>query len=69
MEGSYEYDLVISNYAFLELSREIQDMDFEKVISRSREGYITWNSLSYDLLDGYSEDELFEKISGSSVIA
>lgn len=35
------YDLVISNYAFSELRRDIQDMYLEKVILRSKRGYIT----------------------------
>ena len=69
VDESYKYDVVISNYAFSELNREVQDMYLEKVISKSGAGYITWNSLSYDLMDGYSVDELLEKIPGSSVIA
>lgn len=69
VDESYEYDVVISNYAFSELIREVQDMYLEKVISKSKAGYITWNSLSHDVMDGYSVDELLEKIPGSSVIA
>lgn len=63
------YDLVISNYAFSELIRSIQDAYLEKVILKSRAGYITWNSLSCDMLDGYSLEELLQKIPGSRVIA
>ena len=69
VDESCEYDVVISNYAFSELNRKVQDMYLAKVISKSRAGYITWNSLSRDFMDGYSVDELLEKISGSSVIA
>lgn len=69
VDESCEYDLAISNYAFSELNREVQDMYLEKVISKSRAGYVTWNSLSYEVMDGYSVDELLEKIPGSSVIA
>ena len=69
VDESCEYDIAISNYAFSELNREVQDMYLEKVISKSKAGYITWNSLSHDLMDGYSVDELLEKIPGSSVIA
>lgn len=66
-DGSY--DLVISNYAFSELIRSIQDSYLDKVILKSRAGYITWNSLSCDMLDGYGLEELLEKIPGSEVIA
>lgn len=69
VDESYEYDIVISNYAFSELNRGVQDMYLEKVISKSRAGYVTWNSLSRDFMDGYSVDELLEMIPGSSVIA
>lgn len=63
-----EYDFVISNYAFSELIRDVQDVYLEKVILKSKAGYMTWNSLSCDVLDGYTLDELLEKIPGSSVI-
>lgn len=63
-----EYDLVISNYAFSELVRAVQDIYLEKVILKSRQGYITWNSISCDKLDGYSVEELLKKIPGSFVI-
>lgn len=63
-----EYDFVISNYAFSELIRDVQDIYLEKVILKSKAGYMTWNSLSCDVLDGYTLDELLKKIPGSSVI-
>lgn len=63
-----EYDFVISNYAFSELIRDVQDIYLEKVILKSKAGYMTWNSLSCDVLDGYTLDELLAKIPGSSVI-
>lgn len=69
VDETCEYDLVISNYAFSELNREVQDMYLKKVILKSGAGYITWNSLSRDFMDGYSMDELLKIIPGSSVIA
>ena len=62
------YDFVISNYAFSELVRSIQDSYLEKVILKSRAGYMTWNSLSYEKLDGYSLEELLQKIPASMAI-
>lgn len=63
------YDFVISNYAFSELVRSVQDIYLNKVILRSKAGYMTWNTLSCDELDGYCLEELLEKIPGSSTIA
>lgn len=60
-----DYDLVISNYAFTELQRPVQDMYLEKVILKSKRGYITYNPLSHDDIGGYSDDELLAKIPGS----
>jgi putative sugar O-methyltransferase len=39
-----EYDLVISNYAFSELPRRIQDEYLDKVILKSRRGFMLMNS-------------------------
>ena len=64
-----DYDFVISNYAFSELIRDVQDIYLNKVILKSKAGYMTWNSLSCDVLDGYTLDELLKLIPGSSVIA
>ena len=58
-------DLVISNYAFSELNREIQLMYLERVIPKAKMGYITWNELSYKQLGGLSVEELLERIPGS----
>ena len=41
-----QYDLVISNYAFTELPREIQTVYYEKIISKSAKGYITYNDIT-----------------------
>ena len=42
--NSYEYDLVISNYAFSELPRKIQDDYLDKVILKARRGFMLMNS-------------------------
>jgi len=39
-----EYDLVISNYAFSELPKKTQLIYLEKVLSKSRRGYLIMNS-------------------------
>jgi hypothetical protein len=62
-----EVDLVVSNYAFSELVRSVQDEYLENVILGAKSGYITWNNLSSKNLDGYSLRELVRKIPGSKV--
>ncbi len=42
--NSFEYDLVISNYAFSELPRKMQDEYLEKVILKARRGFMLMNS-------------------------
>jgi hypothetical protein len=63
-----EVDLVVSNYAFSELVRAVQDEYLENVILSAKSGYITWNDLSSRNLDGYSLRELIRKIPGSKVL-
>ena len=60
-------DLVISNYAFSELNRDIQDQYLKHVVLPSPRGYITWNPLSEEILGGYSLAELIRLIPNSQV--
>ena len=39
-----EIDLVISNYAFSECNYETQDIYIDKILSKSKRGYITHNN-------------------------
>lgn len=43
-KGDVEYDLVISNYAYSELPKELQKKYIEKVLSKAKRGYLTMNS-------------------------
>jgi hypothetical protein len=61
-------DLVISNYAFSELNRSVQDQYLTKVILPAPRGYITWNSLSATCLGGYSLAELIRIIPNSQIL-
>jgi len=47
-DGSVQYDLAISNYAFSELPSHLQLKYIEKVLSRSTRGYMTMNSGRHD---------------------
>ena len=64
----YPIDLLISNYAFTELSREIQEMYMEEIVKKSRCGYITWTSLSERDYKGLSKEEFISIIPNARVI-
>ena len=69
LKDDVEYDLLISNYAFSECERSIQDMYFEKAIKNSKRGYLVWNFLAKrEGIDTYDIKELQNKIKGSMVI-
>ena len=60
-------DLVISNYAFSELNRDVQNQYLKNVVLKSPAGYITWNNLSEQTLGGYSLAELIRSIPNSQI--
>ena len=60
-----DYDLVISNYAFTELPRTIQNVYLNKVILNSKRGYITYNEITPKEYNSYKSDELIEMIPGA----
>ncbi len=43
-----DYDLIISNYALSEIRKDVQDAYMEKVILRSRHGYLTYNQAAFE---------------------
>jgi putative sugar O-methyltransferase len=68
-----KYDLFISNYAFSELSREIQDCYYNKTISNTKKGYLTYNSLNFgenknETFGFYTVDDYKEKIPNMQTI-
>lgn len=59
-----EFDLVISNYAYSELDKELQDLYYKYLIQKTKNGYFTFNFISeYWHIDSYSEKEIFTKFS------
>lgn len=62
------YDLFVSNYAFTELHRAIQDVYLDKVILRSRRGYITYNDITPPDFRSYKSDELVRMIPGARIV-
>jgi len=63
------FDLVISNYAFSELSRSIQEEYLNNVVLNSEHGYITWNDLAFQHLGSFSLAELLRLIPNSQILA
>ena len=62
------YDLVISNYAFTELPRSIQEIYLNKVILNSTRGYITYNQITPDYFNSFKLQELLNIIPNSYII-
>lgn len=61
-------DLLISNYAFSELTRSVQDEYLNKVIINSKRGYVTYNHINPEYFNSYSIHEFAEKIPNSRII-
>ena len=67
----FKFDLVISNYAFSELPKNLQLKYIEKVVGNSKNGYMTMNSgASESVLQGdyLSINELKNKIKNLKII-
>lgn len=62
------YDLVVSNYAFTELPRDIQEIYLQKVILNSHRGYIIYNDINPAEFKSYKKEELLRMIPGSRII-
>lgn len=63
-----DYDLVISNYAFTELPRTVQDIYLDKIILNSKRGYITYNEITPKEFRSYKSDELVAIIPDSKIL-
>jgi len=69
LNETVEYDLLISNYAFTECNKKIQDIYIKKIINNSRNGYITANFIS-DIfnIESYNNNELINIINKNILI-
>ncbi len=61
------YDLVISNYAFSELPRSVQEVYLEKIILNAKSGYMICNYTNPESFNSFTAEELLKIIPGSSV--
>jgi putative sugar O-methyltransferase len=62
-----ESDLVISNYAFSELRRPIQEAYLKKVILPAKRGYVIFNQIAPADFQSYTVAELLQLIPGARV--
>jgi hypothetical protein len=61
-----EWDFCISNYAFSECNKQMQDWYLEHVILKSKAGYMTCNFISSQFgVDSYSQEQLLSLIPNS----
>jgi hypothetical protein len=61
-------DLVISNYAFSELTRELQDDYLERYILKSKRGYMIYNHINPLEFESYSALDFCELVPGAEII-
>jgi len=61
---SIEFDLVVSNYAFSECIRPVQDHYFDKILTKAHRGYITYNFVgAANETSPYNKEEIVERLS------
>jgi phospholipid N-methyltransferase len=63
-----EIDLVISNYAFSELTREIQDEYLENYILKSKRGYMIYNHINPVEFESYNALDFCKIVPGAEII-
>jgi putative sugar O-methyltransferase len=61
------YDFALSNYAFTELPRDIQETYFRKVLSGATRGYITYNDIAPPEYRSMTRAELCERLNGTEM--
>jgi hypothetical protein len=63
-----DFDIVISNYAYSELDKNLQDLYYDRIIKRSKNGYLTYNFISNLCnIDSYNKEEVFNKFSDKGI--
>lgn len=65
---SDNYDLVISNYAFSEISREIQENYLRNIILKSKRGYVIYNDILQNQVESIKVQEFIARVPGSVII-
>ena len=71
LEDSFnkQYDLVISNFAFSELSRKLQNIAMNKIIKKSNKGFMIINSHNFnEAYNFYTKEELLSELPNSKFL-
>ena len=76
LDGTHLYanapcDLVISDYAFSELASPAQEVYLEKILSKARAGYVTWDGDFFaqaGLYDGWTLEQFVSKLPHEATI-
>jgi putative sugar O-methyltransferase len=63
-----ESDLLISNYAFSELRRDVQEAYMESVVSHATRGYVTYNPIASQTLGAMTASEFAERLPGARMM-
>jgi hypothetical protein len=66
-KDSSSFDLVISNYAFSELFREVQEIYLENVVLNSKAGYMIYNHIHEKESQSMSATEFASRIPGAAI--
>ena len=68
VSSAKKWDLLLSNYAFSELSRDIQEEYIVKYFENSKRGYVIFNEITDSQFSTISVSEFLERIPGSEVL-
>ncbi len=76
IDGTHIYhdapcDLFLSDYAFSELAKSAQDVYIDKIISKAKAGYVTWDGdffASVGMYDGYTLDEFVAMVPNAKIL-
>ncbi|MGC9954232.1 MAG: putative sugar O-methyltransferase [Rhizomicrobium sp.] len=63
-----DYDLVISNYAFSEMTGQMQGEYFDKVISRAKHGYFLFNKITDENWNSLSPEKFVARLPHKATI-
>ena len=62
------YDLLISNYAFSECTRGIQETYFKKALSRTKRAYLTCNNINPKYFNSFGKQDYLDRLRGSRIL-
>ena len=67
--NSLASNIVISNYAYSELNKELQDVYFDKIIINSKNGYFLYNNINPSNYNSYSNSMFASRLTNSYILS